>query len=135
LLVASIPNAMLEQMSQTDKVPHFMPAAYHADHGGSMTLRDGFGGTGLITGASGKEGLVCSGETSLEGFEPSVVMCALSLRARNKRNNGKDGRRVLPSGRISGTLCDSVKAFILAAGLGTRLRALGLLRRAFRGRN
>jgi mannose-1-phosphate guanylyltransferase len=32
----------------------------------------------------------------------------------------------LPSGKICGILCDSVKAFILAAGLGTRLRSLGL---------
>src|SRR6058998_3426221 len=32
----------------------------------------------------------------------------------------------LPSGTICGILGGSVKAFILAAGLGTRLRALGL---------
>jgi NDP-sugar pyrophosphorylase family protein len=32
----------------------------------------------------------------------------------------------LPSGEICGILCGSVKAFILAAGLGTRLRSLGL---------
>lgn len=33
---------------------------------------------------------------------------------------------MLPSGKNCGILCGSVKAFILAAGLGTRLRSLGL---------